>query len=106
MPKYMLIGSYTKEGAKGVLKDGGSSRREAAKDAIASAGGTLEAYYFGFGADDFYVTADFPSHAAAAAAALTVGATGTSNTRTVVLLTPEELDAASNVRVDFRPPGG
>ena len=105
MAKYMLIGSYTAEGAKGVLKEGGSSRREAARRAIESAGGTLESFYVGFGTDDYYVTTDFPSHADAAAAALTVGASGTSRARTVVLLTPEEIDAASQRDVEFRPPG-
>jgi len=106
MARYMLIGSYTADGAKGVLKEGGSSRREAARKAIESAGGTLESFYFGFGTDDYYVTTDFPSHADAAAAALTVGASGTSRARTIVLLTPEEIDAASQRTVDFRPPGG
>jgi uncharacterized protein with GYD domain len=84
----------------------GSGRREAARKAIESAGGTLESFYFGFGTDDYYVTTDFPSHADAAAAALTVGASGTSRARTIVLLTPEEVDAASQRTVDFRPPGG
>lgn len=106
MPKYMLIGSYTADGAKGVLKEGGSGRRDAARAAIESAGGTLESFYFGFGTDDYYVTTDFPDHASAAAAALTVGASGSSRARTVVLLSPEDIDAASQKRVDFRPPGG
>jgi uncharacterized protein with GYD domain len=106
MPKYMIIGSYTAEGARGLLKEGGSARRKAATTAIESAGGTLDAFWFGFGSDDYYVTVDFPDHATAAAAALTVGASGTSHTRTVVLLTPEELDAASQKTVSFRPPGG
>jgi uncharacterized protein with GYD domain len=103
--KYMLIGSYTAEGAKGLLKEGGSSRREAAAKAIASAGGKLETFYLAFGTDDYYVTVDFPNHASAAAAALTVGASGTSRLRTVVLITPEEIDEASKLTVDFRPPG-
>jgi len=104
--KYMLIGSYTAEGAKGVLKEGGTKRLEAAKHAIESAGGTLESFYLGFGTDDYYVTTDFPDHASAAAAALTVGASGSSHARTIVLLTPEDIDAASQKSVDFRPPGG
>ena len=54
MAKYMLIGSYTAEGAKGVLKEGGSGRRDAARAAIESAGGSLESFYFGFGADDWW----------------------------------------------------
>jgi uncharacterized protein with GYD domain len=106
MPKYMLIGSYTAEGAKGLLKEGGSGRREAARAAIASGGGTLESFYFGFGTDDYYVIADFPDHASVAAATLTVGASGTSRIRTVVLLTPEEIDEAAREPVEFRPPGG
>ena len=106
MAKYMLIGSYTADGAKGVLKEGGSARVAAARAAIESAGGSLESFYFGFGTDDYYVTTEFPDHASAAAAALTVGASGTSRARTVVLLTPEEIDAASQKAVNFRPPGG
>lgn len=105
MAKYMLIGSYTADGAKGVLKEGGSGRREAARAAIESVGGSLETFYFGFGTDDYYVTVEFPDHAAAAAAALTVGASGSSRVRTIVLLTPEEVDAAAERRVEFRPPG-
>ena len=106
MPKYMFIGSYTAEGAKGVLKEGGSGRREAVQTAIGSLGGSLESFYFGFGTDDFYVTVDFPDHASVAAAALTVSSTGTSRVRTVVLLTPEDVDAAAGKKFDFRPPGG
>jgi uncharacterized protein with GYD domain len=105
MAKYMLIGSYTAEGAKGVLKEGGSARREAARSAIESAGGSLDSFYLGFGSDDYYVVVDFPDHASAAAAALTVGASGTSRARTIVLLTPEDIDAAAQVKVNFRPPG-
>ena len=106
MAKYMLIGSYTADGAKGVLKEGGTSRRDAARAAIESAGGSLESFYFGFGTDDYYVTTEFPDHASAAAAALTVGASGTSRAHTVVLISPEEIDAASQKTVNFRPPGG
>jgi uncharacterized protein with GYD domain len=106
MAKYLLIGSYTAEGAKGVIKEGGSRRVEAARNALASVGGSLESFYFGFGTDDYYVTVDLPDHMAAAAAALAVGASGTSRVRTVVLLTPEELDRTSQLSVDFRPPGG
>jgi uncharacterized protein with GYD domain len=105
MARYMIIGSYTAEGAKGLLKEGGSGRREAARAAVESGGGTLESFYFGFGADDYYVIADFPDHASISAAALAVGASGTSRTRTVVLLTPEEIDEASRKSIQFRPPG-
>lgn len=106
MPKYMITGSYTAEGAKGLLKEGGTGRREAIQTAVASVGGTLETFYLAFGTDDFYVTVDLPNHAAAAAASLTVGASGTSRPRTIVLLTPEEVDEAAKLSPTFRPPGG
>ena len=31
MPKYLMVGSYSVEGAKGLLKDGGSKRRRLPK---------------------------------------------------------------------------
>jgi uncharacterized protein with GYD domain len=105
MPRYLFIGKYTAEGARGVIKDGGSKRREVAEKLMSSIGGSIEAFYFGFGDDDFYLIADLPDHAAAAAASLTVGATGALGVRTVVLMTPEEVDAAARQSVDYSPPG-
>jgi uncharacterized protein with GYD domain len=106
MAKYLYIGSYTADGAKGALKDGGSARREAARHAVESVGGRLESYYFAFGTDDFFVTFEAPSAAAAAALALTVGGSGAVSGRTIPLIMPEELDAASKIAADYSPPGG
>jgi uncharacterized protein with GYD domain len=105
MPKYLFIGSYTEEGARGLLAEGGSGRRAATEQLVASLGGTVEAYYFGFGSDDFYLIADLPGNAAAAAGALTASASGAIHTRTIVLLTPEEIDAAARLSPSYRPPG-
>ena len=106
MPKYLFTGSYTAEGARGVLKEGGTGRRAATDKVVASLGGTVEAYYFAFGSDDFYLIADLPGNAAAAAATLTGGASGAIRIRTIVLLTPEEVDAATKLSPSYRPPGG
>ena len=105
MPKYLFHGSYTKEGLKGFLKEGGSKRREATKQLIESVGGTLEAYYFAFGENDFYVIADVPDNKRAAAGSLVASASGTVKARTVVLLTPEEVDEVVKMTVEYRPPG-
>jgi uncharacterized protein with GYD domain len=105
MPRYLFIGKYTAEGARGVIKDGGSRRREVAEKLMSSIGGSVEAFYFGFGEDDFYLIADLPDHAAAAAASLTVGASGALGVRTVVLMTAEEVDEAAKRSVDYWPPG-
>jgi uncharacterized protein with GYD domain len=105
MPKYMFIGSYTADGARGLLQDGGSRRREVADEAAQSVGGTVESYYFGFGSDDFYLIADLPDHAAAAALSLTIGASNAVAMRTIVLMTAEDLDAAAQRSVEYSAPG-
>ena len=106
MPKYLFTGTYSAEGARGLLKEGGSGRREATEKLVKSLGGTVEGYYFAFGSDDFYLIADLPSNTAAAAGALAAGATGAIATRTVVLMTPEEVDAATKLTPTYRAPGG
>lgn len=105
MPKFLVIGSYTAQGAAGVLKDGGTSRRKATDQLMASIGGKVEAYYFGLGADDFYLIADVPSTAAIVAASLTAASHGGLTARTIPLLSPEELDAAVKLSPSYRGPG-
>jgi uncharacterized protein with GYD domain len=105
MPKYLLDVSYTAEGAKGVMKDGGSKRRAAAKALVESLGGKLECFYFAFGETDVYVIAELPDAVSAAAAAMTIGSTGAMKSRTVVLLTPEEIDSAVKKPTSYTPPG-
>jgi uncharacterized protein with GYD domain len=106
MAKYLLKVSYSGDGLKGVMKEGGTSRVKAVKRALEGVGGSLESFYFAFGADDVYVIADVPDHAAAVAMAATVATSGAiSRYETVVLLTPSEIDEAMNVSVDYTPPG-
>ena len=105
MAKYLFSGSYTSDGAKGVLAEGGARRRAATDELVGSLGGTVEAYYFGFGGDDFYLIADLPGHAAAVAGALTAAASGAMRVSTTVLLTPEEVDEAVGLAPSYRPPG-
>ena len=105
MSKYLFYGSYTEEGLKGLLKEGGSKRREATEHVIKSVGGTLEAYYFAFGDSDFYLIADVPDNVSASACSLVATASGTCSVKTIVLLTPEEIDRAVKKTVEYRPPG-
>ena len=105
MPKFLFEASYTIDGVKGVQSAGGSSRRDAVADVAKSVGGSLESFYFGFGDRDAYVIVDLPSNEAAAAVALTVNSAGGALVKTVVLLTPEEVDAAAKQSVQYRPPG-
>src|SRR5229473_3219055 len=102
MPKYMIHASYTVDGIKGVLKEGGTSRRAAVEAAIKAVGGKLEAFYFAFGEHDVVGIVDGPDNVTAAAFSMAVAATGTVRSRTIVLLTPEEIDQASKKTVSFR----
>ena len=105
MAKYLFHGSYTQSGIQGVLKDGGTGRRTAVDALAASVGGSVEAMYWGFGSDDFYVIADLPDHAAAAALAMTTGAAGVVSISTVVLLSADDMDAAVKLHPAYRAPG-
>lgn len=105
MPKCLFHGSYTEAGVKGVLKEGGTKRRESVKQAVESLGGTLEAFYFAYGDDDFYFIADNPDHIGAITGSLLANATGTVKLKTTILITPEEVDQAIKNNMDWRPPG-
>ncbi len=106
MGKYMLTGTYTAEGAKGLLADGGTGRRAAVEQLLDSVGGSLEVIYYMFGSDDVVVIFDAPDNETVASAAITVGASGMVGVRTTVLLTPEQVDAATKKSPAYRPPGG
>ena len=105
MPKYLISASYTSEGAKGVMKDGGSKRKQAAEAAIKSGGGRMEAFYFAFGEADAYIIVDAPDAASAVATSLAINSTGAVRTKTTVLITPEEVDQATKKPVSYKPPG-
>ena len=105
MQKYLFRGTYTSEGMKGVIKDGGTGRKAAVKALAESVGGKMESMYFAFGSDDFFVVADLPDAESADSAAAT-GSAGVVNLTTVVLLTPEQIDAGVKKTVNYRRPGG
>ena len=105
MPKYLIKASYTTKGVEGIRAKGGSARRDAVNEMIDGVGGKLESFYFAFGDHDAYVIADLPDNETAAAVALSVNAPGTTTASTAVLLTPEEIDAAANRSIEYRPPG-
>lgn len=106
MAKYLWQVSYTVDGAKGLLEEGGSGRREAVQQMLESVGGNLEAFYYALGADDLVVIGELPDNVSAAALSLQTAVGGAARSRTTVLLTPEEIDDASHRGVEYRRPGG
>jgi len=105
MAKYLVQVNYTAEGAKGVIRDGGSKRRTAAQAAAESLGGRLECLYFAFGETDAFVIAEMPDNVSAAALGMALAASGAMQSCTTVLLTPEEMDQAAKKTPAYRAPG-
>jgi uncharacterized protein with GYD domain len=104
MPKYLVQGSYTDQGLKGLLNEGGSKRRAVVEQLATELGGNLEAFYFAFGSDDFVIILDLPSEMDMTATAIVAQASGTVKSRVTVLITPEDMDRAVQRKVNFRPP--
>jgi uncharacterized protein with GYD domain len=105
MSRFLIKASYSTEGAKGVQRAGGTSRRDAVAEMAEGLGGKLESFYFAFGETDAYVVVDLPDNTSAAAASIAVNTSGGATSEVVVLLTPEDIDAAAKLSVDYRPPG-
>jgi uncharacterized protein with GYD domain len=104
MAKYLFRAHYVGKGIEGLLKEGGSARRDAAEKVISSVGGKLECLYFAFGEDDVVGVFDVPDAASAAAVSLTINASGALVSKLTPLITPEEVDVAAKKKVAFRPP--
>jgi uncharacterized protein with GYD domain len=105
MAKFLWKASYTSDGVKGVLMEGGTGRRAAVENVVEALGGKVEGFYFALGEHDVYVIAELPDTVTATAVSLTVNASGVVALQTVELLTPEQVDEASKKSVDYRPPG-
>ena len=105
MAKYLFEANYVGEGIKGLMREGGTKRRDALVDALKSVGGSLDSFYYAFGDTDVLGVFDIPSNANAAALSLMVNSTGSVKVRLKPLLTVEDLDEASKQTPSYRAPG-
>jgi uncharacterized protein with GYD domain len=105
MPKYLIQGTYTPEGLKGLVKDTASGRKAAVQAAMKSLKGKLESLHFALGSDDVVLIVDAPDNIAIAALSLSVAQTGLIKVRTTPLLTVEETDQALAMPPKYRAPG-
>jgi uncharacterized protein with GYD domain len=105
MPTYLWRASYTTDGVKGLVREGGSKRRSTVQQMVEKAGGTLHAFYFALGEADVFSIAEFPDTATAVAVSATVNATGLVHLSSTLLVTPEEFDTAAQKTIAYRPPG-
>lgn len=104
MAKYLLEACYTEQGLKGLMKEGGTSRRKAVEDMLKAVGGKLDAFYYAFGDTDVFCLVDVPDHVTTLALTLAVNAAGAATLKTTVLLTPEDVDQATKKTVQYRLP--
>ena len=105
MPKMLIKAAYNSDGAKGLMKEGGTARRAVVQKLVESLGGKLESFYYAYGDADAYIIVDLPDAASGIALSLTVNATGAVHISTTPLITPEEIDQASKKKVKYRAPG-
>ncbi len=105
MAKFLLKVSYTAEGVKRLLKDGGSARRTAVEQMAKDLGGKLETFYYAFGQPDVYLIVDLPDAVTVSAVSLAINAAGLVCVSTTPLITPEEIDAACKKSAKVRVPG-
>ncbi len=105
MAKFLVQSEYSVDGLKGLLKDGGTGRRKAVEKMLASVGGKVDSFYYAFGESDLFMICDMPDNITTAAVSLIANASGASSVKITVLLTPEEIDAATKITADYRPPG-
>jgi uncharacterized protein with GYD domain len=105
MAKFLINGSYTAEGAKGLMKEGGTARKAAVQKALEGLGGKIESIYYTFGSSDVIVICDIPDTISALALSLAVNASGAVRIATTPLITVEEVDAACKKTTAYRPAG-
>lgn len=105
MAKYLIHGAYTEKAVQGVLKEGGSGRARAVADMLEVAGGRLDSLYFGIDGHTVYGVFDLPDDTTGAALGLAVKAAGVVDVDITKLLTPAEMDVATQKSIQYRPPG-
>ena len=105
MAKFLIQGTYTSEGAKGLIKEGGTARKVAVQKALEGIGGTIESIYYTFGAADVVVICDMPDTISGLALSLAVNASGAVRISTTPILSVEEVDAACKKAISYRPAG-
>lgn len=105
MTKYLFEANYVGEGIKGLMREGGTKRRDALADALNSVGGSLESFYYAFGDTDVLGVFDVPVQTDAAALSLMINSTGNVDVRLKPLMTPEDIDEAVKKTPSYRAPG-
>ncbi len=105
MARYLLKVSYTVDGAKGLIAEGGSARVATVEKLVEGLGGTLESFYFALGDSDAFCIVELPGATSGVSASLAVAAGGGARVSAVELLTPAQMDEAAAMKPTYRAPG-
>ncbi|MEU4717299.1 GYD domain-containing protein [Micromonospora purpureochromogenes] len=105
MAWFLLKSTYTVDGLKGLVKDGGTKRAEVVRKMIEDAGGRMESMHFAFAEDDTYVLCELPDQKTVTGLAVAIGATGSLSVRITPVLTPAEVDEVTRMKTTYTPPG-
>jgi len=105
MTKFLIRASYSADGIKGLLKEGGTSRKQAVEKMLADLGGKIEVFYYAFGDYDVYAIGELPDSVTVAAVSFAINATGLVNLSTIILLDPAEIDNYVKKTIQSRSPG-
>lgn len=105
MTKFLIKASYTSEGVKGLLKVGGTNRKQTVEKMMNDMGGKLEAFYYAFGDCDVYAIGELPDTVSAAAMSMAINASGMVTLSATILLSTEDIDKAVKVSANYRAPG-
>jgi uncharacterized protein with GYD domain len=108
MPKYLLLFTYSAEGAKGFLKEKAAPREAEIRKTFAGMGGKVAEFYWGTGGEHTgAIVVDLPDAATQAAFTMIADATGAFDVVSwTELLTSTELDRGLGKTIAYRPPGG
>ena len=107
MSIFMITGSYSAEGVKGLAVEGAVSRRNIIDGLTKHLGGSLiSAYWAAGGENHFYVIVDVPNSENLAALWMAVDASAAAHINSVTQLwTAEQLDQARENVPGYRAPG-
>ncbi|QCB97423.1 GYD domain-containing protein [Arthrobacter sp. PAMC25564] len=105
MTKYLCRANYVGEGIKGLMREGGSKRRDAVIESLKSVEGSVDSFYYAFGETDVFCILDIPEQSSAAALSLMINSTGAVTLNLTPLMTPEDIDEAARKTPSYRAPG-
>lgn len=105
MPTYLIKVQYNADGARGLVKEGGSSRVKAVTGIVENMGGSVKAFYYALGEDDAYVIVEAPQQSDAIALSMAVNASGAVRVSLTPLVDAQEIDAAAKKIPGYRAPG-